>query len=305
MSAKNSCRLGKTYLVSIVFQDPDKHQIMQILSAQPVIDSLRGQLLARVAKLERAPCLAVVLVGNDSASVIYTQRKGKTATELGMDHRTITFPAEASPATVLARIRALNEDPTVDGILIQRPLPPQFDMDAVSEWVVPHKDVDCFHPENIGRLVLGMRGPAPCTPAGILSLLDHYRIPVAGKICCIVGRSAIVGKPMSALLLNRDSTNIHCHSRTPDLKAMTRQAQILIVAAGKPHLIGPQHVAPGAIVVDVGIHRDANGKIHGDVQTEAVSSIAHAITPVPGGVGPMTIWTLMANTITSAEDSRV
>ena len=278
---------------------------MQILTAQPVTQKLEQELRERLRRFQaltaRAPGRAVVLVGEDPPSQIYVKRKAERALQLGIQNRTITFPATASPQEVYQQVQALNQDPSIDGILIQRPLPPQFDEAAVLTWIVPEKDVDAFHPENAGRLFLGLPGFEPCTPAGVLKLLDHYGIEIAGKVACVVGRSSIVGKPMAALLLRRNATVIQCHSQTQNLAEMTRQADLLIVATGQPKLIQALHVKPGAVVVDVGIHRGQDGKIGGDCDWDSLTKVASAATPVPGGVGPMTIALLMANTVLAAE----
>lgn len=278
---------------------------MQILSAKPVVEEMKKQLRARGEKFRlshgRSSKLAVVLVGDDPASVIYTSNKGRVALELGFEHVTVKLPATASPEEVKAQIQTLNEDIRVDGILIQRPLPKGFSEDEVLYWVHPEKDVDAFHPINTGRLSLGLPCFKPCTPAGIIELLKFYKISLAGKLACVIGRSSIVGKPMAALLLQENATVLQAHSKTSDLRAIASQADLLVVAAGKCKMIDASFVKPGAIVVDVGIHRDTNGKVCGDVIYEDVSKVASAITPVPGGVGPMTIVMLMENTMRAAE----
>lgn len=275
------------------------------LSAKPVIEAIQSELKERVEKFKsahgRAPKLVVVLVGNDPASVIYTTNKGKKAVELGMEHDTVVFNGDVTPERVKAAVDRLNKDPKVDGILIQRPLPKSFREEEVMYWVSPAKDVDAFHPENTGRLSLGLPCLQPCTPTGIMTVFKHYGIDLAGKLACVIGRSSIVGKPMAALLLQANATVLQCHSKTSNLKAMTQQAEILIVAAGKPGLIDETYVRNGAVVVDVGIHRNAQNKVVGDVQYDRVAPKASAITPVPGGVGPMTIITLMQNTVLAAE----
>lgn len=277
------------------------------LYSKPLIDSSVVEFSTRVKavteKLGRAPKLVVVLVGDDPASVIYTTNKGKAAVAVGMKHETFKLAATTSASEAFALIQKLNNDPTVDGILIQRPLPKSYKESELIYWVDPKKDVDCFHPENLGRLVLGLSGPKSCTPEGVMRLLDHYKIPVAGKTACIIGRSSIVGKPMTSLLLNANATVIECHSHTRDLASFTKTADILVVAAGKPHLIQKEHIKPGAVVIDVGIHKTSEGKVIGDVHAESVSQVASALTPVPGGVGPMTINTLILNTIVAAENS--
>jgi methylenetetrahydrofolate dehydrogenase (NADP+)/methenyltetrahydrofolate cyclohydrolase len=276
----------------------------QLLFAKPVAESIYTELKKKIAdftkRYSRTPKLVVVLVGEDPASIIYTTKKTKEAQALGMESENLKFPASVDPKTVLRKIEELNLDPKVDGVLIQRPLPGQFDSTAALSWVAPEKDVDCFHPENVGRLTLGLEGPKSCTPFGVMKLLSHYGISVAGKKACVVGRSAIVGKPMAALLLNADATLIQVHSRTSNLTELTKQADVLVVAAGKPKMIRAEHVKSGAVVIDVGIHRQNDGKLCGDVDFESVSATASAITPVPGGVGPMTIATLLSNTVDAA-----
>jgi methylenetetrahydrofolate dehydrogenase (NADP+)/methenyltetrahydrofolate cyclohydrolase len=278
---------------------------MITLSAKPVAEAIQKNIRERTQKFvqryHRAPKLSVVLVGEDPASVIYTTRKGQTAVVLGMEHETIALAADSDPHQVQEIVSRLNANPNVDGILIQRPLPKSFNEDEVLYWVSPEKDVDAFHPTNAGKLFLGMPSFQPCTPAGVMALLEHYQINPAGKIACVIGRSSIVGRPMQSLLLHADATVLHCHSKTPDLRAMTRQAEILVVAAGKMGMIDRSYIREGAVVIDVGIHRNSAGKVVGDVIFDEVATIASAMTPVPGGVGPMTITLLMRNTIRAAE----
>lgn len=277
----------------------------QQLLAKPVVEELQADTRARAeafrAKHGRAPRLAVVLVGEDPGSVIYTTRKGEAATRAGLEHETITFPASATPQEVRAAVERLNRDPGVDGILVQRPLPRGFREEELVYWIHPAKDVDAFHPENTGRLALGLSCLQPCTPSGVMALLRHYGIDPARKLACVIGRSSIVGKPMASLLLQADATVLHCHSKTPSLAAVSRQADILVAAVGRPRFVTSAHVKPGAIVIDVGINRDAAGRVVGDVDAASVEPIASAITPVPGGVGPMTIAMLLQNTIWAAE----
>lgn len=273
------------------------------LTSKPVSDSIRSRILVDSQSFKRQhgrkPKLAVVLIGDDPASKIYTERKGKAAIDVGMEHVSLIFPNDASPHQVEQAVADLNNDATVDGILIQRPLPPQFKEQDVIHWVSPLKDVDGFHPENVGKLHIGLKGHLPCTPLGIMKILEHYKIDPAGKIACVVGRSTLVGKPAAALLMERNATVIQCHSRTPNLETWTSQADILVAAAGKQGIITSKHVKPGAVVIDVGIHRTSEGKVVGDVSPE-VSEVASALTPVPGGVGPMTITVLLENTLSAA-----
>ena len=280
---------------------------MNKLLAKPVAEWVLSEVRTRtqnfISKHHRSPKLAVVLVGDDPASVIYTGKKGEMAQSVGMDHETLRFPATATPEEVFAQIQSLNADPRVDGILLQRPLPKAFREEQTLTWIRPEKDVDAFHPLNAGRLVLGLPAFQPCTPAGIMTLLKYYDLNPAGKLACIIGRSSIVGKPMAALLLQADATVIQCHSKTPQCQKLTQQADFLIVAAGKLGLVDDSYVRPGAVVIDVGIHRTPEGKLAGDVLYEKVAPKVSAITPVPGGVGPMTIAILMQNTIKAAEQA--
>lgn len=278
---------------------------MITLAAQPLVESLKTRLKARVAATKaaigRPPHLSVILVGDDPASEIYVTQKGKMALELGMTHETLHFPASTPLARFRETLKRLNDDPEVDGILVQRPTPIQGLTDEESSYLVdPGKDVDAFHPENLGRLVLGLPCLQPCTPAGVMALLKHYGISVAGKTACVVGRSSIVGKPMAALLLQHDATVLQAHSKTPDLAAITRQADLVIAATGRAKLITGTHLKPGAVVIDVGISRDASGKLSGDVDFASAAEVASAISPVPGGVGRMTIMMLMENTVSAA-----
>lgn len=247
----------------------------------------------------------MVRLGDDPASVSYVRGKDRQARAAGLDSTVHALPEATSQAELLALIAGLNADPAVNGILVQLPLPAHVSEQAVLHAIDPRKDVDGFHPVNVGELWAGRPALRPCTPAGILFLLDHAGLPVAGQRAVVVGRSHIVGRPLAGLLLNRDATVTVAHSRTPDLAAVTREADLLCVAVGQPHLITPDMVKAGATVIDVGINRvpgQDGGKAHltGDV-APAVAEVAGAITPVPGGVGPMTIAQLLANTVTAAE----
>lgn len=279
-----------------------------LLKAQPVADALRARIGQRVkefkSKSGRSPKISVVLIGDDPASVIYTSKKGAAAQAVGMEHETIRFAQSVSPESVHARVEELNEDPSVDGILIQRPtggLPLGFREEEVLYWVSPEKDVDAFHPENLGRLALGLPGFAPCTPAGVMEILKYYKIPVAGKLVCILGRSPIVGKPMAMLMLQHNATILHAHSQTPDVRALSQQADLVIAAIGRPEFVDSTFLKDGSVLVDVGINRRSDGKVVGDANFEDCSKKVSAITPVPGGVGPMTIAVLLQNTIFAAE----
>lgn len=246
------------------------------------------------------PRLATVIVGNDPASQMYVRMKHRACEGVGIGSIGIDLPADASTERVLEVVVKLNNDPDINGILVQLPLPPGVDTGRVINAVAPNKDVDGFHPCNIGRLFSGDPLFAPCTPQGIMTILEEYRIPIAGKHAVVIGRSIDVGRPMAALLLNADATVTICHSKTGDLKEEARRADILVSAVGKAKFVGPDMVKEGAAVIDVGINHDEDGKLCGDVDFEAVKDVAGAITPVPGGVGPMTIATLMENTFKAA-----
>jgi methylenetetrahydrofolate dehydrogenase (NADP+)/methenyltetrahydrofolate cyclohydrolase len=247
------------------------------------------------------PHLATVIVGSDPASTMYVRMKHRACERVGIGSIGIELPGDTATAKVLEKVRQLNADPEIDGILVQLPLPKQVDAERVIEAINPAKDVDGYHPENMGLLFLGKPRFSSCTPAGIMTLLAEYKVPVAGAHAVIAGRSIDVGRPMAALLLNADATVTICHSRTKDLAEELRRADILVSAIGKAHIIGPDMVKPGAVVIDVGINQ-LDGKLVGDVDFEAVKKIAGAITPVPGGVGPMTIATLMENTYRAAKE---
>lgn len=246
------------------------------------------------------PRLATVIVGEDPASQMYVRMKHRACERVGIGSIGIDLPADASTERVLEVVVKLNNDPDINGILVQLPLPPGADTGRVINAVAPNKDVDGFHPCNIGRLFSGDPLFAPCTPQGIMTILEEYRIPIAGKHAVVIGRSIDVGRPMAALLLNADATVTICHSKTGDLKEEARRADILVSAVGKAKFVGPDMVKEGAAVIDVGINHDEDGKLCGDVDFEAVKDVAGAITPVPGGVGPMTIATLMENTFKAA-----
>ncbi|WP_082818569.1 bifunctional methylenetetrahydrofolate dehydrogenase/methenyltetrahydrofolate cyclohydrolase FolD [Bhargavaea cecembensis] len=247
------------------------------------------------------PGLAVILVGDDPASSAYVGSKERTTKALGMHSEVIRMGSETSESALLDEITRLNGDPAIHGILVQLPLPEQIDEQRVIAAIHPDKDVDGFHPENAGRLMAGMDGFVPCTPLGIMVMLERSGVDLNGKHAVVVGRSNIVGKPMAMLLLRENATVTICHSRTEDLPSITRQADVLVAAVGREGMIGRDHVKDGAVIIDVGINRGADGKLHGDVDFEEVLPAASAITPVPGGVGPMTIAMLMSNTLKSAE----
>lgn len=247
------------------------------------------------------PHLATVLVGQDPASQMYVRMKHRACERVGIGSVGIELPAEATTQEVLAAVNRLNNDCDIAGILVQLPLPAQVDTERVIEAVLPSKDVDGFHPTNIGKLFSGHPAFVPCTPQGVMTILSEYGIETRGKNAVVLGRSVDVGRPMAALLLNADATVTICHSKTRDLPAIMRQADILVSAIGRANFVRADMVKEGAVVIDVGINHDENGKLCGDVDFEAVKEKASAITPVPGGVGPMTIATLMENTFRAAQ----
>jgi len=272
-----------------------------ILDGKKTADRKRAALRETIGESGLSPHLATVIAGTDPASQMYVRMKHKACEEVGITSVGITLPADATTRTVVDTVRELNEDDEIDGILVQLPLPGQVDAERVIAAVSPRKDVDGFHPENLGLLFSGRPKFTPCTPTGIMTLLAEYGIPVAGSRAIVVGRSLEVGRPMSALLTNADATVTVCHSRTRDLAEELKRAEILVSAVGRAHFITPAMVRPGAVVIDVGINQ-LDGKLVGDVAFEAVREIASAITPVPGGVGPMTIATLMENTWRAAKE---
>ena len=269
--------------------------------SQKVRDEVKANVAAFVARHGRAPGLDVVLVGENAASLSYTRNKEKMAKEAGMNGKLHKLPAETSEADLLALIATLNADEAVDGILVQLPLPKQIREERVLDAIDPHKDVDGFHPVNAGLLMSGRPSLVPCTPRGCMRLLAECGASLKGARAVVVGRSNIVGKPMAHLLLAEHATVTIAHSRTRDLPALCREADILIAAVGKARMIQGDWVKPGAIVIDVGINRTDDGKLVGDVDTEAAKERAAWITPVPGGVGPMTIACLLENTLVAAE----
>lgn len=279
----------------------------KLIDGKAAAAEIREGLKARCALLaERGivPRLAVILVGDDPASKIYVRNKERACAAVGIQTETIRFPAATDMQTLKAQIDALNADGTVDGILLQLPLPEGLNADVLLERIAPEKDVDGFHPLNFGKLALGLGGRTPCTPAGCMELLRREHIEIAGREAVVIGRSRLVGKPMALLLQAANATVTMCHSRTRDLAAHTKRADIVIVAAGRPGLLTGDMLKPGATVIDVGINRTAEGKICGDADFESVSQKAGAVTPVPGGVGPMTIAMLLKATIDSAEERR-
>ena len=275
----------------------------KILSGKEMAAELELQQTARCVELNKNgihPCLTVILVGEDPASAIYVRNKERACGRIGIESRTVRMPAETTQAELIAQIDALNADNSVHGILIQLPLPKHLDEAAALMRVRAEKDVDGFHPQSVGALSIGLPGFKSCTPAGIIELLKRSGIEIEGKECVIVGRSNIVGKPMAMLMIRENATVTVAHSKTKDLPAVCRRADILITAVGKARMFTADYVKPGAAVIDCGMNRDENGKLCGDVDYEDVFPAAGAITPVPGGVGPMTVAMLMKNCLASA-----
>jgi methylenetetrahydrofolate dehydrogenase (NADP+)/methenyltetrahydrofolate cyclohydrolase len=276
----------------------------QIIDGKQISAQIKDEVKEKVAALKAQGtmvCLAVIQVGADPASSVYVGNKKKACAYVGIESLSYELPEETSQEELLSLIDELNGKPEVNGILVQLPLPGHIDEDAVIRAIDPKKDVDGFHPQSVGALCIGQPGVVSCTPAGIIELLKRSGIEIAGKECVVIGRSNIVGKPMAILLLRENGTVTVTHSRTRDLKEVTRRADILVVAVGKPKMITKEYVKDGAVVIDVGIHRNENHKLCGDVDYEDVLPVCSAITPVPGGVGPMTIAMLMYNCVRSVE----
>lgn len=276
----------------------------EVMYGKPVAQHIKQQVKQDVELLQTKqiqPCLAVILVGENPASLVYVNNKQKICKELGIESKSIILPEDYGQENLLEMIHDLNEDPTVNGILCQLPLPAGYDEKTIIEAISPVKDVDAFHPINVGHIMIGDHLFLPCTPAGIMEMLSYYNIDITGKECVVVGRSNIVGKPMSMLLLHKNGTVTIAHSKTENLAEVCRRADILVVAVGRPGFITTDMVKDGAVVIDVGINRDESGKLCGDVDFENVSRKTSWITPVPGGVGPMIIAMLMKNTITATK----
>ena len=270
------------------------------IDGKQISKDIKEELKEEVASLAaqgRKCCLAVIQVGNDPASSVYVGNKKKVCAYIGIESLAYELPEETTEDELLEIIDKLNNDTNVHGILCQLPLPKQINEDHIIKAISPKKDVDGFHPQNVGALVIGEQGFVSCTPAGIIQLLKRSNIEMDGKHCVVVGRSNIVGKPMSLLMLRENATVTICHSHTKNLEEICKEADILIVAIGKPQFIGKEYVKKGAVVIDVGIHRDENNKLCGDVKFDEVEPVASYITPVPGGVGPMTIAMLMHNCV--------
>lgn len=276
-----------------------------IIDGKAVSRKIKEQVQTRVENLKQqgvVPGLAVVIVGEDPASLTYVKNKKKTCEALGMRSDLHQYPDTISENELLETIRGLNNDPEIHGILVQLPLPAHIDEFGVILTIDPSKDVDGFHPVSVGNMMIGREAFLPCTPHGIMKLLEHYQIDPAGKHVVVIGRSNIVGKPVGQLMLQENATVTYCHSRTKDLPSYTKQADILISAIGRAKFIDHRYIKPGAVIIDVGMNRDENGKLCGDVDFDDVLETASYITPVPGGVGPMTIAMLMGNTLQSAEN---
>ena len=263
---------------------------------------VKEQVRREVETLSRQPGLAVILVGDNPASQVYVRGKESDCAECGIRSFSHRLPAQTSQKELLELVEQLNQDAAVDGILCQLPLPEGLNEDQVIHAIAPDKDVDCFHPFNVGQMSIGAPTFLPCSPAGVMEMLRAYEIPVAGKRCVVLGRSNIVGKPMAMLLTQADGTVTVCHSRTPDLASLTREADILVAAVGRVGLVTADMVRPGAVVIDVAMNRNADGKLCGDVVFDEVEAKASYITPVPGGVGPMTRAMLMRNILTAARN---
>lgn len=276
----------------------------KIIDGKAVSASVKEAVAKEAAALKEKGILvglAVVIVGNDPASRVYVNNKKKACAACGIESYEYAFPEETTEEELLALVGKLNGDPAVNGILVQLPLPRQIDEHRIIEAISPKKDVDAFHAVNVGKIMIGDFDFLPCTPSGCMDLIDSTGVPVEGKRCVVIGRSNIVGKPMAMLLLHRNGTVTICHSKTKNLKEICREADILVAAVGRPNFVTADMVKEGAVVIDVGMNRLENGKLCGDVDFEGVSKVAGWITPVPGGVGPMTIATLMRNTLTAAK----
>ena len=279
------------------------HMLAKIIDGKKMADALLEKTAEKIAKLNFKPCVAIVLVGDDPASQTYTKKKHDACAKVGMDSRNVKMPASASQKEIIAQVQKLNEDERVDAILVQLPLPDGIDEDAVLSAVAREKDVDGFHPENFGKLALGTGRIAPCTPKGVIYMLKESGVSLPGKNAVVIGRSRIVGKPLALLLLNEGCTVTVCHSKTRDLAMHTKNADIICSAVGKPRLLGADMVKAGAVVIDIGTSKEAE-KLVGDVDFAEVGKKASLITPVPGGVGPMTIAMLIENTLVCYEERR-
>lgn len=276
----------------------------QRIDGKAISDQIKEEAALEAQELQRqgiTPCLAVVLVGNDPASMVYVNNKKKACEKVGILSRSYELPEDTEEKDLLALVEQLNMDNSVHGVLVQLPLPPQIDEEKVILAVDPKKDVDCFHPLNVGLLHTGQKGFLPCTPAGVLELIERSGHIIEGKRCVVIGRSHNVGKPTAMLLLQKNGTVTICHSKTKDLKGICKEADILVSAVGKLHTVTKDMVKEGAVVIDVGMNRNENGKLCGDVDFDDVCEVAGAVSPVPGGVGLMTVAMLMKNCITAAK----
>ena len=279
-----------------------------IIDGKKISQEIKDELKAKVEALKaegKKAALAVIQVGNDPASSVYVNNKKKACAYIGIESLSYELPEETTEEELLALVERLNADSSVHGILVQLPVPKHIDADKIIQTISPKKDVDGFHPQNVGNLVIGENGFVSCTPAGIIQLLKRSNIEITGKNCVVIGRSNIVGKPMALLMLRENATVTIAHSKTQNLKELCKTADILIVAIGKPQFITAEYVKEGAVIIDVGIHRDENNKLCGDVKYDEVEPLASAITPVPGGVGPMTIAMLMNNCVEAMEGNEV
>ncbi len=276
----------------------------KIIDGKHIAQQMREALRRKIQAFSTPPGLAVIIVGENPASKVYVRNKEKASIEAGIRSEVIALPDQVSQEEVLERIHALNRDPAIHGILVQLPLPAHFDARRVLDSISPEKDVDGFHPCNVGALFLGNPGLQPCTPHGVMKMLEYENVPIRGRHAVIVGASNIVGKPMAVMLLAKGATVTICNSKTPDLGRHTRDADILVVAVGRPNLVMGDMVKAGAVVIDVGMNRLEDGRLAGDVDFESAKLKASLITPVPGGVGPMTIAMLLENTVEAAERVR-
>lgn len=276
----------------------------QLIDGKRISKEIKDELKEKTARLKErgiSGCLAVVQVGEDPASSVYVRNKKRACEYIGIESLSYELPAETTQAELLQLIETLNSDKKVTGILVQLPVPDQIDENKIIKAISPSKDVDGFHPENVGALVSGLPGFVSCTPAGVIELLKRTGVSITGKNCVVIGRSNIVGKPMAILMLRENATVTIAHSKTKNLKEICKNADILIVAVGKPKMVDASYVKEGAVVIDVGIHRDADNNLCGDVDFDSVFETAQAVTPVPGGVGPMTIAMLMHNCVEALE----
>ncbi len=278
----------------------------EIISGKECSEKVRAKIACEVAQFKEkygyVPGLTVIIVGENPASVVYVRNKKKACIDAGMKSEIVEMPESTTEKELLDKIDALNNDPDVHGILVQLPLPKHINEEAVINRISPEKDVDAFHPVNVGKVMTGNFSFVPCTPAGVMEMLKFKNIEISGKHCVIIGRSNIVGKPQAMLMLKENATVTICHSKTKNLSEITKTADILVAAVGRANFVGADMVKEGAVVVDVGINRCEDGKLCGDVDFDAVKGIASFITPVPGGVGPMTITMLLKNTLTAAEN---